>query len=208
MTAHETTQPRRRRMPRAEREQQMLDVAEEIFAERGYLNTSVDDIAENVGVSKPMIYEYFGSKEGLLVAAIRRARAELFEASSRAVVGATDPEEAMRRALTAFFAFTDEHRRAWRLLGNETALAGTTAMIEIEAIRQEQSELNIALISAFLPGLPTPQLEVIAETLVGSCERLALWYVKQEEISAEQTAEYLLGILWSGLGSRASAVMA
>jgi AcrR family transcriptional regulator len=186
-------------MPRAERERQMLAVAEEIFAARGYLNTSVDDIAERVGVSKPMIYEYFGSKEGLLLAALRQARGELFEASSRAVVGAATAEEALRRAMTAFFRFVDEHRRSWELLRNETALAGTGAMAEVEAIRNEQSQLNATLISAFTPEVPQRQLEVLAETLVGACERVALWHVQREDSTPEATAEYLMNVIWAGM---------
>jgi AcrR family transcriptional regulator len=53
-------------MPRAQREEQILGIAEEVFAERGFQATTMEDIAERVGVTKPLIYEYFGSKEGLL----------------------------------------------------------------------------------------------------------------------------------------------
>jgi AcrR family transcriptional regulator len=183
----------------------MLAVAEEIFADRGYLNTSVDDIAERVGVSKPMIYEYFGSKEGLLLAALRQARGELFDATSRAVVGATDAEDALRRAMTAFFRFVDEHRRSWELLRNETALAGTAAMAEVEAIRNEQSQLNATLISAFTPDVPQSQLEVVAETLVGACERVATWHVQREDSTPEATAEHLMNVVWAGMRSLAQA---
>lgn len=183
----------------------MLAVAEEIFAERGYLNTSVDEIAERVGISKPMIYEYFGSKEGLLLATLRLARGELFEATSRAVVGASDAEDALRRAMTAFFRFVDEHRRSWELLRNETAVAGAGAMAEVEAIRDEQSQLNATLISAFTPDVPQRQLEVLAETLVGACERVALWHVQREDSTPEGTAEYLMSVIWSGMAGLAAA---
>ncbi|MGH3746792.1 MAG: helix-turn-helix domain-containing protein, partial [Micromonosporaceae bacterium] len=57
-------------MPRADRERQMLAVAEQVFAERGYRDASMDEIAGRVGVTKPMLYAYFGSKEGLLLATI------------------------------------------------------------------------------------------------------------------------------------------
>src|SRR3954467_8951573 len=102
---------RRRRMPRAERERQMVAVAEELFAERGYQAASMDEIAEQVGVSKPMLYEYFGSKEGLLVACIRQARAELHDLTAESVIGAESAEDALRRGLVTFFRYTDEHRR-------------------------------------------------------------------------------------------------
>ena len=86
----------------------MIAVAEEVFATLGYQASSMDEIAERVGVSKPMLYEYFGSKEGLLVACIRAARAELLAVTTASVRGAAGAEEAMRRGLAAFFEFTDE----------------------------------------------------------------------------------------------------
>ncbi|MGX7827241.1 TetR/AcrR family transcriptional regulator [Actinokineospora sp. 24-640] len=196
-----TTTERRKRMPRAERERQMMAVAEEIFAERGYLATSVDDIAERCGVSKPMIYEYFGSKEGLLVACIRAARTELARATTEAVVGARTAEEALRRGVTAFFRFTDSHRRAWSLmLRGAAAAAGPAAAEEIEAGRQEQVEIDIALFRAFVPDAPPVLLEAAAQIVVGACERLSLWYVNQDDsVSADEAAGYLLTSLWDGL---------
>ncbi|MGQ0837995.1 TetR/AcrR family transcriptional regulator [Actinokineospora sp.] len=190
-------------MPRAERERQMLAVAEEIFAERGYLAAGMDEIAERCGVSKPMIYEYFGSKEGLLVACIRQARAELAKVATEAVVGARSAEEALRRGLVAFFEFTDSRRRSWALmLRNEIAVAGREAAAEIEAGRQEQVEIDIALFTTFMPDASRRDLEAAAQIVVGACERLSLWYVNQDDdpVTAEQAADYLMTTLWHGLG--------
>ncbi|WP_285505731.1 TetR/AcrR family transcriptional regulator [Actinokineospora sp. NBRC 105648] len=194
-------------MPRAERERQMMTVAEDIFAERGFLAASMDDIAERCGVSKPMIYEYFGSKEGLLVACIRQARAELAKVTTDAVVGAQSAEDALRRGLVAFFEFTDARRRSWALmLRNEAAVAGPAAAEEIEAGRQEQVEIDIALFTAFLPDAPRRDLEAAAQIVVGACERLSLWYVNEDEVSAEQAADYLMRTLWTGLGAMITTV--
>ncbi|WP_026421336.1 TetR/AcrR family transcriptional regulator [Actinokineospora inagensis] len=192
-------------MPRAERERQMLAVAEEIFAERGYQAAAMDEIAERCGVSKPMLYEYFGSKEGLLVACIRQARGQLAAATAAAVVGATDPEDALRRGLVAFFRFTDAHRRAWSLvLRNEAAVAGPAAAAEVEAVRQEQVEIDIALFAAFLPDAPRVELEAAAQVVVGACERLSLWYVGRDgddAVSPEQAADHLMRVIWTGLSA-------
>ena len=72
--------PARTRMPRAEREAQMLQVAERVFGARGFQAATMDEIAEQVGVTKPLIYDYFGSKEGLFAATIERARHQLLAA--------------------------------------------------------------------------------------------------------------------------------
>src|SRR2546421_9619340 len=97
----------------------MIGVAEEMFAERGFRAASMDEIAERVGVSKPMLYEYFGSKEGLLVACIRQARAELLQVTSQAALRASSPEQMLRQGLIAYFRFIREHNRSWALLRTE-----------------------------------------------------------------------------------------
>ena len=100
------------RMPRAQREEQILRIAEEVFAERGFQATTMEDIAERVGVTKPLIYEYFGSKEGLLSACITSARSQLRVATEAAwqEVGPDAPLEVIFRAGVG--AFFDLHRRA------------------------------------------------------------------------------------------------
>src|SRR5690606_42132103 len=103
-------------MPRAERERQMIEVAESVFAERGYAAASMDEIAERVGVSKPMLYEYFQSKEGLLLACIQAARAALREASEKSVSCTTMVVDALSQGLFALFNFSRYCRLARSLL--------------------------------------------------------------------------------------------
>ncbi|MGH3439706.1 MAG: TetR/AcrR family transcriptional regulator [Sciscionella sp.] len=199
MPAPDTKPVRRKRMPRAERERQMLAVAEEVFAERGYVAASMDEIAERVGVSKPMLYEYFGSKEGLLVGAIRESRAELRAVTERAIDGVTDADEALRKGIMAFFDFITEHRQAWSLLRNEsTLLAGSTAA-EIEATRQQQTDLMITLFGHYLPNATPSEHEATAEIVVGACERLAIWCERRQDITPRQATEHIMRSLWYGL---------
>jgi AcrR family transcriptional regulator len=188
-------------MPRAERERQMIAVAEESFAERGYQACSMDEIAERVGVSKPMLYEYFGSKEGLFVACIRVARAELLAATLAAVEVRASAEETLRRGLEAFFVFVDSRRRSWLLLRQEAAVAGQLAMDEIEGIRQQQTQVNATLFASCLPGLPARDLEAYGEVVVGACERLASWYVARKDVTAGDAAEIIMRMVWHGLAA-------
>jgi AcrR family transcriptional regulator len=134
----------------------MLAAAERVFAERGYVAASMDEIAERVGVSKPMLYEYFGSKEGLMIGAIRQSRAELRAVTEEAALGATSGEEVLRRGLVAFFTFISDHRQAWSLLRNESALIGGSASTEVEATRRQQTDLMLTLLAGYLPLLRTP----------------------------------------------------
>jgi AcrR family transcriptional regulator len=192
-------------MPKAERKSQMLDVAEVVFAEQGYLATSMDEIAERVGVSKPMLYEYFGSKEGLLIGCIHRARAELRTKTEAAIVGGSDPEELLRRGLLAFFEFIVDHRQSWALLRQEAAITVPSAVEEIEGIRTQQTALISAVIAGFSPDLGPLEAEAFAEIVVGSCERLALWCERRPEVGPALATDYVMTVVWQGVASRLTA---
>ncbi|MQA61678.1 MAG: TetR family transcriptional regulator [Actinophytocola sp.] len=192
-------------MPRAQRERQMLDVAVQVFAQRGYVATSMDEIAERVGVSKPMLYEYFNSKEGLLLAAIRDARNELRLVTEQATVGATSGKEALERGLLAFFRFIDGRKEAWSLLRQEMAFIGSSASEEVEAIREQQTALNAKLLQAYLPIGAQREAEAAAEMLVGACERIAVWCERHDDITPELATQYTMNLIWDGLANRQAA---
>ncbi len=191
-------------MPRAEREEQMLAVAEQVFAERGYQAASMDEIAERVGVSKPMLYEYFGSKDGLLLACIGRARAELLEATRRAVADASTPEEMLRRGLLAFFEFIDAHSRAWSVLLHEALITAGPAAAEIEAIRRQQTDLIAALLAPRFPAATTRELDAYAQIVIGACERLAVWRERHPDVTPEEATRLLMDLTWLGLAGLAA----
>ncbi|WP_297544055.1 TetR/AcrR family transcriptional regulator [Amycolatopsis sp.] len=182
---------------------QMIDIAEVVFAERGYAAASMDDIAERVGVSKPMLYEYFNSKEGLLLGCIRQSRAELRLVTEKATVGAVDAEDALRRGLLAFFVFIRERRQAWSLLRHEMALIGTPAADEIEETRRQQTDLIAALMSGYFDSGSELQVDASAEFVVGACERLAIWCERHEEVAPDTVTAYAMDLLWNGLAPRA-----
>src|ERR671925_975496 len=135
-TAHTIEFPRGR-TPRAVREAQMVAAAERLFAERGYHGVSMDQIAAASGITKPMLYDYFGSKEGLFLACVERARGRLFEEIASAVRGASEPEEALRAGVEAFLSFADEQRETWTVLFGE----GGRFREPAAAIRAEQAGL-------------------------------------------------------------------
>ncbi|MFT7837653.1 TetR/AcrR family transcriptional regulator [Saccharothrix sp. BKS2] len=197
-----TAEPRRRRMPKAQRKAQMLEVAEAVFAERGYLAASMDEIAERVGVSKPMLYEYFGSKEGLLIGCIHRARTELLDRTQRAITGAEGPEEVLRRGLLAFFEFIADHKQSWALLRQEAAITVPSAVEEVEGIRRQQTDLIGAVITGLVPGIDQVEAEAFAEIVVGSTERLALWCERRPEIGPARATDYVVDVVWRGMADR------
>lgn len=192
-------------MPRAERARQMIEVAGGVFAERGYTAVSMHDIAERVGITKPMLYAYFRSKEGLLVACIAHVRGELRDATERAVRGASSPEQALHRGLLAFFVFAKERRCVWSLLRYEGTLIGTSAWKEIEETRRQQTDLIAELIADyFAPTQPLSDVAASAEFVAGACERLAIWSEQHDDMTPERATDVALNVLGYGLRARTS----
>ncbi|SDG22725.1 transcriptional regulator, TetR family [Lentzea fradiae] len=189
-------------MPKAQRMAQMITVAEEIFAEQGYLATSMDEIADRVGVSKPMLYEYFGSKEGLLIGCIHRARTELREKTAAAIAGAAGPEEFLRRGLMAFFEFIVDHQRSWALLRQEAAIAVPSAQEEVEGIRQQQTDMIGSVLVSFAPEIDPLEAEAFAEIVVGACERLAVWCERRPSVGPALATDYVMTVIWPGVSAR------
>lgn len=196
-----TPQPpaRRRRMSRAAREQQMLDVAEEVFGERGYQATSMDEIAERCGVSKPMLYEYFGSKDGLLVACVTRSKAELLDVTQKAMAGATTPEDILWRGMVAYFSFIDSHSNSFAMLLREPAAASAETAEAVEATRRQQSTLIAGVLATFAPSAPADAIEAYTQIIMGASERMALWLTSRPDVSAEDAARHMTDFCRQGL---------
>ena len=101
---------------RDERVSQLLDVAQHLFAETGYAGTSIELIARTAGVSRPVVYEHFGSKDGIYFACVRRARARFHDAVLAGVVGTEDLEARLYAGLDACFAFIEEDPDRWAVM--------------------------------------------------------------------------------------------
>lgn len=107
-------------VPRAQREEQILDVATAEFGMHGYAGASMAPIARQVGVTKPLIYQYFGSKEGLYVACMRRAGERLTAGVAAAMQTPCEPNRMPLAVLNAIFTTFDDDRHSWALLRDET----------------------------------------------------------------------------------------
>lgn len=190
----------RRRLPRAAREQQLLDVAERVFAEQGYSAASMDDIAVRAGVTKPVLYSHFGSKEGLVVACVARARGQLLEDTVAGIGDATDFEQQLRRGIRAYFRFLDERHPAWAVLILEISVHGAAAE-EIEAMRRQQADVIADALAAATPELSRVRLSALAEGVIGACERVAMFRRSHPELSAEAATDELMTLLWAGLAT-------
>lgn len=193
----------RTRLPRAEREQQVLDIAHTQFAERGFGAVTMDDVAASAGVTKPLLYAYFGNKERLYLACMERAGDALFTTVGDAVSQADSPADALRRGLHAFFAFVDEDRDAWRVLFDETLPAGGE-IAERVAVHRERllalvAQSNIARLPEQHQAEHATDIEAIAVALLGAAEALARWWLRTGAMPAADAAQLLIATAEPGL---------
>src|ERR1700716_1793906 len=116
------------RVPRAVRSNQLLDLAEELLIEHGYAGFSIDDLCRAAGVSRPIVYEHFGSKDGIYLACVRRIRAEFEDAVLNAPAGSHDLATTLERGADAFFSILERDPRRWSLVyGGANGLVGPLA---------------------------------------------------------------------------------
>jgi AcrR family transcriptional regulator len=186
-------------MPRSVREQLILRVAGQVFAEGGYERASMDTIAANAGVSKPMLYAYFGSKEGLYLAYIERTGGELVERLVNAdrADGAGNPPGRLRGVISEFLAFVEEHRDGWTVLFRELntrrPLAEQVAQLRSEIVAEVRRMLEGAGESSW-SGLAPPASEGIAEAIVGAGEALANWWLEKPEVGREDVTDWYVSL--------------
>ncbi|MEU6664750.1 TetR/AcrR family transcriptional regulator [Streptomyces sp. NPDC046727] len=196
-----------KRMPRAVREQQMLDAAVRIFGQRGYMAASMDEIAELAGVSKPLVYLYLNSKEDLFTACIRREAAALTAAVRAGARPGLPVDRQLWEGLRAFFAHTAEHPDGWSVLHLQARTHGEPFAAEVAAMRAEIVAFVTRLVAVAAreahhdPDLPDHEVAGLAEALVGAAESLAAWANTTSGVTARQAAATLMNFAWTGLGN-------
>jgi AcrR family transcriptional regulator len=191
------------RVPREVREREMIAAARQAFSERGYHAASMDDIAEASGISKPMLYNYFESKDGLFVACVREAAADLF-ADVRAAAAATDvpPDQRLWRGLLAVFAWVDENREGWRVLYIDASQSAAIAETGSRA-REQMAELMVELLTgtAVEQGISPqmrPHIEPMAYALTAATMAAADWWLEHPGEPREVQALRLMNFAWTG----------
>lgn len=181
----------------------MLEVATEVFCERGYAGAAMNEIAARCDVTKPMLYLYFESKEQLYLACLRFVGDGLIEAVESAVAAAQTPVEQVLAAAAGLFSFAEQRNRAWwGVIYGETAPADTTVAEATNLYRDRIFTMVARSVSSILDD--PLDVEVATHALIGAGESLLRWWVARPELTAAQLQARLVAVLSPFLGTASS----
>ncbi|NLG47976.1 TetR/AcrR family transcriptional regulator [Gordonia sp. (in: high G+C Gram-positive bacteria)] len=195
----QVTKAPRARMTGAQRRLQLIEVARGLFAERGFEGTSIEEIAQRAGVSKPIVYEHFGGKEGLYAVVVDREMETLLEMVTSSLTKNRSLYRIQQVAL-ALLTYMEERTEGFRILvrGESTTAGEDTryssllndAISQVEHILAGDFERR-----GFDPGLAP----LYAQALVGMVSVTAQWWLDVREPEKEVVAAHLVNLCWNGL---------
>jgi AcrR family transcriptional regulator len=206
MTVAEPTSPTRR-LTGEQRRQQLVAVASALFAERGFSSTTMDDVAEAAGVTKPLLYQHFSSKKALYLELVNEVANRILIAIAGATSQAAGPRSQVEEGLRAYFALVVEDPAAFKLLydrdhGGDEELGAS--------VRQVERALVKAVDPLIDAGLDPDHRRFLAAGLVGMAEGASIAWIdlgleldseREHTIESERLARRMSSMLWAGLRS-------
>ena len=190
------------RVPRAVRQEQLLDVAEALFTRQGFEYTSIEDVARQAGVTRPIIYAHYGSKEGLYLACVKRARADYEAAMLETFASTTDPRRQLERGADLYFSMIERDPKRWLLLfgGAAVPLGGELGQ-QLTALRIQTVRHVAAQLRAHRSHMKDEHLEAAAHAISGIGEQLGLWWMRRPDVPKAQVISYYCDFIWNGIAN-------
>lgn len=185
------------RLPAHQRRQQLLDVALEVFAGTGYHETTMDDIAAEAGVTKPVLYQHFNSKRSLYLFLVANVGERMATAITSKVSGAETPRGQVEAGLDAYFEFIAENRTAFLLLFEGADRSDADVASAVNLIEDSMAEIAAPLIAA---SIDVDQQRALAYGLVGAAEAAGrAWATGKLDIEVSRLSVEIAQLAWSGL---------
>ncbi|TDD12692.1 TetR/AcrR family transcriptional regulator [Nonomuraea diastatica] len=193
------TEPRsRRRMSGSERREQLVRISRTLFAEKGFDGTSIEEIAATAQVSKPVVYEHFGGKEGVYAVVVDREMQTLLGMITEALA-ASHSLIKLERAALALLQYIEESSEGFRILVRDShAASGTGTFASL--ISEIASQVEDVLADEFAARGYEPKLApMYAQMLVGMVALTGQWWLDVRKPGREEVAAHLVNLAWNGL---------
>jgi AcrR family transcriptional regulator len=186
------------RMSSAQRREQLISVGRRIFAEKGLDGTSVEEVAARAKVSKPVVYEHFGGKEGLYAVVVDREVRSLLDRITTALT-AGHPRELLEQAALALLDYIEEDADGFRVLVRESPLGSASGNFS-SVLNDVAHQVEHILGSEFKTRGYDPKLaELYSQALVGMVALTGRWWLEVRKPRREVVAAHLVNIAWNGL---------
>jgi AcrR family transcriptional regulator len=187
------------RLPAARRRAQLLDVALEVFADRGYHQASMNEIAEAAGVTKPVLYQHFESKEQLYLELLRDVSSQLADQVLTATSEAAGPREQVESGYRAVFRFVGEKPARFGILFAEATRRESEFRREVIRFEQAISTAVAELIT--IEGMDFDHRQLLGYGIVGAAEVICRQWIEGgvDQFDADTLASQLAQLAWNGL---------
>jgi AcrR family transcriptional regulator len=197
-TASQRKRAARARMTSAERREQLLEIARRLFAERGFDGASVEEIAARAEVSKPVVYEHFGGKEGIYAVVVDREVRQLLE-MMRDALTAGHPRELLEQAAIALLDYVEQSSDGFRILVRDSPLGSASGSF-VSIISDIASRVEHILVAEFRQrGYDAKNAPMYAQMLVGMVGTTGQWWLDARKPERDEVAAHLCNLAWNGL---------
>ena len=182
-----------------ERREQLLDVGRALFAEKGFEATSIEEIASRAGVSKPVVYEHFGGKEGLYAVVVDREMGDLLDRLTTSL-SADHPRHLVERAALALLTYIEEETDGFRILSRDSPVAASSGGTFSSLLNDIASQVEHIMAREFAGrGMNTELAPMYAQMLVGMVALTGQWWLEERQPPREEVAAHLVNLGWNGL---------
>ena len=195
----EPKRPARSRMTASQRREQLLAVSRGLFAEKGFDGTSVEEIAQRAEVSKPVVYEHFGGKEGVYAVVVDREIQALTAALTGALTSRGHPKVLLERASLALLTYIENSEDGFRILVRDSPVAQATGTFS-SLIGDVATQVATLLRAQFRDrGLDPKYAALYAQMLVGSVALTGQYWLDARRPPKTEVAAHLVNLAWNGL---------
>lgn len=181
-----------------QRREQLVSVGRHLFATRGFEGTSVEEIATKAGVSKPVVYEHFGGKEGLYAVVVDREVEQLLDMVTGALTGG-HPRELLEQAAFALLDYIEQSTDGFRILVRDSPVAQSTGSFA-SLISDIATQVEHILVAEFKQrGFEPKHASLYAQMLVGMVALTGQWWLDVRKPRKAEVAAHLVNLAWNGL---------
>jgi len=188
------------RMSGRERREQLIDVGRKLFAAKGFEAVTIEEIAAKASVSKPVVYEHFGSKDGLYAVIVDREMNALMGMVSDSLTGSSGgARDLLEKAGRALFDYIETHNEGFRILVRDSPVSMSTGNFA-SLLRDVASQVEARLAREFeRQGFPAKLAPMYANMLVGMVALTGQWWLDVRKPKKEEVVAHVVNLAWNGL---------